>query len=79
MVASDYLARAAVNRLWAHFLGYGFTKPIDDMGPHNPPVYPELLDHLAGQLGLASSTCSSSSNGSYSANPRSVQPRSDAK
>ena len=50
VVASDYLARAAVNRLWAHFLGYGFTKPIDDMGPHNPPVYPELLDHLAGQL-----------------------------
>jgi hypothetical protein len=25
------------NRTWAHFLGYGFTRPVDDMGPHNPP------------------------------------------
>ena len=33
--------------MWAHFLGYGFTKPIDDMGPHNPPSHPELLDSLA--------------------------------
>src|SRR4029079_2992012 len=31
---------------WAHFLGYGFTKPIDDIGPHNPPSNPELLDQL---------------------------------
>jgi len=44
---SDYLPRAIVNRYWAHFLGYGFTKPIDDMGPHNPPTHPELLDELA--------------------------------
>ena len=35
-----------VNRMWAHFLGYGFTKPIDDIGPHNPPSHPELLDQL---------------------------------
>jgi hypothetical protein len=35
-----------VNRTWAHFLGYGFTKPIDDMGPHNPPTHPELLEKL---------------------------------
>jgi hypothetical protein len=39
-----------VNRMWGHFLGYGFTKPIDDMGPHNPPTHPELLDQLAGEL-----------------------------
>ena len=38
--------RAMVNRMWAHFLGYGFTKPIDDIGPHNPPSNPELLDQL---------------------------------
>ncbi len=50
IVGSDDLPRAAVNRMWAHFLGYGFTKPIDDMGPHNPPLDPELLDYLAGQL-----------------------------
>ena len=45
--SSEYLPRAIVNRLWAHFLGYGFTRPIDDMGPHNPPVFGELLDYLA--------------------------------
>ncbi len=44
---SEYLPRAAVNRLWAHFLGHGFTAPIDDMGPHSPPSHGELLNHLA--------------------------------
>ncbi len=48
--SSPYLSRAIVNRLWAHFLGYGFTRPIDDMGPHNRPVMPELLDYLAEEL-----------------------------
>lgn len=47
ILASEEFPRAAVNRLWAHFFGYGFTKPIDDMGPHNPPSHPELLDALA--------------------------------
>lgn len=47
MLAAPELERAAVNRMWAHFLGYGFTKPIDDMGSHNPPSHPELLDELA--------------------------------
>ncbi|QDU39961.1 hypothetical protein Mal4_43150 [Maioricimonas rarisocia] len=41
------MASAFVNRLWAHFFGYGFTRPIDDMGPHNPPTHPELLEGLA--------------------------------
>lgn len=50
VVASDDLARAAVNRLWGHFLGYGFTRPVDDMGPHNPPSHPQLLDRLADQF-----------------------------
>lgn len=44
---SDQLGKAIVNRMWAHFFGYGFTKPVDDMGPHNPPTHPELLDQLA--------------------------------
>jgi hypothetical protein len=47
MVNSDYLNLAIVNRMWAHFFGYGFTKPVDDMGPHNPPSHPELLERLA--------------------------------
>ncbi|MGI9178620.1 MAG: DUF1549 domain-containing protein [Pirellulales bacterium] len=45
--ASPSFAKAAVNRMWGHFFGYGFTKPIDDLGEHNPPSHPELLDGLA--------------------------------
>jgi len=37
---------AIANRLWGHFLGYGFTKPVDDMGPHNSPSHPELSQEL---------------------------------
>jgi hypothetical protein len=39
-------ARAFVNRTWALLFGYGFTSPVDDMGPHNPVSHPELLDGL---------------------------------
>ena len=46
VLASREFDRAIANRMWAHFLGYGFTKPIDDIGPHNPPSHPELLDQL---------------------------------
>ena len=41
------MASAFVNRLWSHFFGYGFTRPVDDMGPHNPPSHPQLLEGLA--------------------------------
>jgi hypothetical protein len=47
VVQSEHMPRALVNRLWGHFLGYGFTKPVDDIGPHNPPSHPELLSQLA--------------------------------
>lgn len=47
ILGSDELSRALVNRVWAHFFSYGFTKPVDDMGPHNPVTHPELLDYLA--------------------------------
>lgn len=43
---SPMVARAAVNRMWGHFFGYGFTKPVDDLGPHNPPSHPDVLDRL---------------------------------
>jgi len=39
--------KAVVNRVWAYFLGYGFTTPIDDFGAHNPPTHPALLDGLS--------------------------------
>lgn len=41
------IATAFVNRMWAHFMGYGFTRPVDDMGPHNPASHPEVLNRLA--------------------------------
>ncbi len=42
-----HLARAMVNRMWGHYFGFGFTRPVDDMGPHNPASHPELLDLLS--------------------------------
>jgi hypothetical protein len=50
IAGSPLFPKAIVNRMWAHFLGYGFTKPIDDLGDHNPPSHPELLDGLAEQF-----------------------------
>lgn len=44
------LSRAMVNRLWQHFLGYGFVEPVDDMRPGNPPTHPELLAYLSDQF-----------------------------
>ncbi|RIK75722.1 MAG: hypothetical protein DCC67_14910 [Planctomycetota bacterium] len=47
---SPAVEAAAVNRLWAHFFGHGFTKPVDDMGSHNPASHPELLQELAAEF-----------------------------
>jgi hypothetical protein len=47
---TDFLARAFVNRMWAHFIGRGFVNPVDDLGPHNTPSHPELLDMLASEF-----------------------------
>jgi hypothetical protein len=50
MLGSEYLDKAIANRMWAHFLGYGFTKPIDDLGPHNGASHPALLDYLGKEF-----------------------------
>jgi hypothetical protein len=50
IVKSEYFSQAIVNRAWSHFLGYGFTRPVDDMGPHNPPTHPEVLERLSRQF-----------------------------
>jgi hypothetical protein len=50
IVNSTYLEKTVANRMWQHFLGYGFTKPVDDLGPHNQPSHPALLDYLGEQL-----------------------------
>ena len=44
---NPYFARAAVNRIWAHFFGRGLVDPLDDFGASNPPSHPRLLDELA--------------------------------
>ncbi len=50
VLAAPQLSMAIVNRTWGQLLGYGFTKPVDDLGPHNPPSHPDLLNHLAEQF-----------------------------
>jgi hypothetical protein len=55
MTAADnpYFARAAVNRLWAHFFGHGLIDPVDEMvGTEYEPSHPELLDELARQFAV---------------------------
>jgi hypothetical protein len=49
MTAKDnpFLARALVNRYWAHFLGRGIVEMADDLRVTNPASNPELLDALA--------------------------------
>jgi hypothetical protein len=50
MTAADnpYFARAAVNRLWAHFFGTGLVEPLDEMvGTDSVPSHPAVLDELA--------------------------------
>jgi hypothetical protein len=54
VLSSSDLQRTLVNRIWAHFFTYGFTRPVEDLGPHNPPAMPELLDLLATQFGAHS-------------------------
>ena len=43
---NPFLAKAAVNRVWAQMFGRGIVEPIDDFGPNNPPSHPELLNEL---------------------------------
>jgi hypothetical protein len=47
LTKDPYFAKEIVNRMWAHYMGRGFTNPVDDFGEHNPPSHPELLDKLA--------------------------------
>jgi hypothetical protein len=48
MVSRDnpFLARAAVNRVWAHMFGRGLVEPVDDLSGRNPASHPQLFDEL---------------------------------
>ena len=50
IIKSEFLGKSLVNRYWGHFLGYGFTKPVDDLGPHNAASHPELLERLGKEF-----------------------------
>ena len=50
MLESEYLDKMIVNRLWAHFLGYAFSKPMDDLGPHTTVSHPAVLEYLGKEL-----------------------------
>ena len=43
---NPYLARNAVNRMWALYLGTGLIEPLDDISDTNPPSHPEVLNLL---------------------------------
>lgn len=49
VVGHENFARAFVHRLWGWFFGRGLgeSPELDDLGPHNPLLCPELLDVLA--------------------------------
>jgi hypothetical protein len=47
---NPYFAKAAVNRMWAHFFGRGLVNPVDDLRPGNPATHPEVLDLLADEF-----------------------------
>lgn len=47
---NPFFARAAVNRMWAYFLGTGLIEPIDEMNAANPPSHPKLLDLVSREF-----------------------------
>ncbi len=47
---NGFFARAAVNRLWAHFFGNGIVDPVDDLEGEAEASHPELLDELAREF-----------------------------
>jgi len=52
MTAKDnpYFAKAAVNRIWAQFMGRGFVHPVDDFNRQNEPSYPALLKAIESEF-----------------------------
>lgn len=52
MTAKDnpYFARAAVNRVWAQFMGRGFVHPVDDFTRKNEPSLPVLLKAIESEF-----------------------------
>jgi hypothetical protein len=47
---NPWFTRNIVNRVWSWLLGRGLIHEPDDLRPDNPPVCPDLLDHLQDEL-----------------------------
>jgi hypothetical protein len=47
---NPYFARAAANRMWAHFFGIGLIDPLEEESDENPPSHPDLLNELSRQF-----------------------------
>ena len=48
--SNKQFARSVVNRTWGRMLGRGLVDPVDDMGEHNKPDFPKVLDTLADEF-----------------------------
>jgi Protein of unknown function (DUF1549)/Protein of unknown function (DUF1553) len=44
---NPWFAEEITNRMWGHFLGRGFTNPVDDVRASNPPDMPDLMKRIA--------------------------------
>jgi hypothetical protein len=49
IVSSKYFSQATMNRLWSQFLGFGFTRPVDDMVGATAS-HPELLNRVSEEF-----------------------------
>jgi len=47
---NPWFTRNIVNRMWSWLMGRGIIHEPDDIRPDNPPVNPELLRYLQGEL-----------------------------
>ncbi len=47
---NPYFARAAVNRVWAQFMGKGLVDPVDNLSEKNPASHPQLLNDLTTEF-----------------------------
>jgi hypothetical protein len=47
---SDYLPRAIVNHVWAHYFDYGLLPSLHDLDTAKSSVHAELLDRLANEF-----------------------------
>ncbi|MBX9679385.1 MAG: DUF1549 and DUF1553 domain-containing protein [Gemmataceae bacterium] len=47
---NPFFARAAVNRLWAQYMGRGLVHPVDDLSEKNEPSHPELFTTMTKEF-----------------------------